>query len=51
MTEEQLEKIAESYPDFVALLEEFNLTPEEVFVILYESGMLNEELLEEMCPL
>ena len=51
MTEDQLEKITEEYPDFIMLLEYFNLTPEEVFVILYESGNLDEELLEELCPL
>ncbi len=50
MTEEQLEKIAEGY-DLEELLENFDLTKAEVLGILYESGMLDESILEELCPL
>jgi len=51
MTEEQLDRVAASWESFEELLEEFNLTKEEVFGILYETGMLDEDLLEELCPL
>ena len=50
MTEEQLDKIVAEY-DWDYLLEELGLTKEDVFGILYESGMLSEDRLEELCPL
>lgn len=50
MTQEQLEKIAEGY-DLEELLEIFGLTNPEILGILYESGMLDEDILEELCPL
>lgn len=50
MTEEQLEKIADEY-DLEELLENFDLTKADVLGILYESGMLDEDILEELCPL
>ena len=50
MTEEQIEKIAEEY-DLEELLYNFDLTKADVLGILYESGMLDESILEELCPL
>ena len=50
MTEEQLERIAGDY-DLEDLLEILGLTKEEVLVILYKAGMVDEEALEELCPL
>lgn len=36
--------------DFTSVLEEFDLTPEEVFWILFEAGMLDESLIFEGSP-
>lgn len=34
--------------DFETLLERFNLTPNEVFIILYEEGHIDDDLLTRM---
>jgi len=36
------------HSDFEDLLEEFDLTPEDVFVILYDVGYIDEERLQEV---
>lgn len=51
MTEEGLEKVVDLFEDFEDFLDEMGLTKYEVAVILYESGMLDEVALEELCPL
>ena len=51
MTEEELEKIANLFDDVEELLNELDLTKYEMLAILYESGMLDEDQLKELCPL
>lgn len=34
------------HSDFEDLLEQFNLTPEDVFLHLYDTGQIDEELLK-----
>lgn len=36
------------HSDFEDLLEQFNLTPEDVFVYLFDTGQIDEELLKEV---
>ena len=50
MTEDQLEKIVNEY-SLPELSEIFGLTELEIFAILYSSGQLDEDILEELCPL
>jgi len=50
MTEEDMEKVISEY-GITELLDIFGLTELEIFVILYSSGMLDEQLLEELRPL
>jgi hypothetical protein len=50
MTEEQLDLLVEYYA-FDELLDLLGLTANEIIRILYEAGSLNEEILEELCPL
>jgi hypothetical protein len=35
---------------FEEVLEEFDITPLEAFVVLFDSGLIDEELLEELTP-
>lgn len=45
----QLENIVSSELEnrtFEELLEDFDLTPEEVFCFLYQSGLIDDEILE-----
>jgi hypothetical protein len=51
VTEEQIEKVVDLFDDFEDFLDEMGLTKHEVAYILYESGMFDEEQLEELCPL
>ena len=51
MTEERISKYVSLYlqhSDFEDLLEMFDLTPEEVFVHLYDAGKIDEELLSDI---
>jgi hypothetical protein len=50
MTEEQLDKIAEEY-DWDDLMDALGMTKEEVLEVLYNNGLLDEDVLEELCPL
>lgn len=53
MNHKQLERVIVTQLEDQTLeefLEEFDLTPLDVIVILYEEGMLDEELLERKLP-
>jgi hypothetical protein len=53
MNEEALEKIIDSYLEdnsFEDFLEEFDLTPLEVLVVLFRDGMIDERELERFQP-
>lgn len=52
MTEREVEKYVKSFIEndgtFEELLEQFNLSPEEVFILLCAEGMIDMELLEDL---
>lgn len=53
MNEQELEKILEDYLENKPLedfLEEFNLTPFDVILLIYDEGMLDEDQLQRMIP-
>lgn len=53
MNEEQLEKILNGYCEdnsFDEFLEEFNLTPLEVLICIYENGLVSDTELERLIP-
>lgn len=53
MNEDELEAILDDYLEDKSLeefLEEFNITPLEVVNMLFEEGLLDEDLLERMRP-
>lgn len=53
MNEHKLEKIIDNFLEdksFEDFLEEFNLTPQEVVINLYESGLLDDDQLERLIP-
>jgi hypothetical protein len=53
MNEDILEKILDEYLEnksFEEFLEEFNLTPLEVLICIYENGLVDDSELERMIP-
>lgn len=53
MNDEELEAIVNDYLEEKSLedfIEEFNITPQEVVQLLYEEGMLSDDLLSRMRP-
>lgn len=49
MNKRQIEDVVSSELEkrtFEELLEDFDLTPEEVFFFLYQSGLIDDEILE-----
>ena len=51
MSDYELQRYVSLYlqhSDFEDLLEQFNLTPEDVFVHLFDSGKIDEDLLKEI---
>lgn len=53
MKEIQLEKILEDYLENKSLedfLEEFNITPLEVVILLFDEGLLDEYQLDRLVP-
>ena len=53
MNEEQLERILNGFCEdnsFEEFLEEFNLTPLEVFICIYENGLVSDTELEGYIP-
>lgn len=53
MNDEELETIVDDFLDdssFEDFLEYFNITPQEVAKLLYDEGLLDDDLLERMRP-
>lgn len=48
MTDKELEAVVQNFSDFEELLELCDISPVEAFIHLYECGMINEDLLEEL---
>lgn len=53
MNNEQLEKVLNTYLEDKSLeefFEEFNLTPLEIVEVIYDEGLLDDEILERFTP-
>lgn len=48
MTNRELENVFLKFSSLEEFLEQFNIPPEEVLVYLYEGGLLDEDILEEL---
>lgn len=49
--EREMEDIVENYLEdnsFEDLLEQFNITPTELFILAYESGLIDDDILERI---